>query len=118
MTRIQDVFNKKMEVEQLSQVRPGKGYTTVKTFETLKTAAENPGSAGGIAGAIMGAGIGAGAAIPLGAQMANAMGAVSAEAKGGDDAYAKLRLLKQMFDEGLIDEEQYTKKRLEIMEGF
>jgi membrane protease subunit (stomatin/prohibitin family) len=118
MARIQDVFNKKMEVEQLSQVRPGKGYTTVKTFETLKAAAENPGDAGGIAGAMLGAGIGVGAGFPLGNQMASAMGGVSGEAKGGEDAHAKLKLLKQMLDEGLIDEDQYRKKQLEIMEGF
>ena len=67
---------------------------------------------------MLGAGIGVGAGIPLGNQMAGAMGGISGEAKGGEDAHAKLKLLKQMLDEGLIDEEQYRKSNWKSWRSF
>jgi len=116
LEKIQNVFEKKMEAEQLSKVNVGGAYTTIKTFETLKTAAENTSEGGSAVGGLLGAGIGLGAGLPIGQQLGQQMSVDSPQPEGQKDS-PKIRLekLKELFDDDLITEEEFNKRKTEIL---
>jgi membrane protease subunit (stomatin/prohibitin family) len=116
LEKIQSVFAKKMEAEQLSQVQVGSGYTAIKTFETLKAAAENTSEGAGNVGGLLGAGIGLGAGLPIGQQLGQQMN-VSPSNQGSSSNSPKERLaaLQELFDEGLITESEFNQRREEIL---
>lgn len=128
MAKIQEVFAKKMEVEQLSKTEVGQGYATVKTFETLNSAAENSSEAGSLLGGALGAGVGIGAGIPLGQQLGRELNIdtnkepvqeqKAAQNVDDDDAAARLNKLKALLDQGLITQEQYDVKQQEILKDL
>tara|TARA_B100000214_G_scaffold362853_1_gene327730 strand:+ start:47 stop:1057 length:1011 start_codon:yes stop_codon:yes gene_type:complete len=116
LDRIQEVLQKTFEAKELSKVELGQSYSAIKSFEILKDAATNE-SDGGV-GAMMSAGIGLGAGLPLGQQMGKNM-TVESEANAGaasNDIGSKLKDLKNLFEEGLIDEEQYKEKQSQLLD--
>lgn len=120
LQRIQEVFGKKLEIEQLSQTQIGQGYVTARTLDTLEKAAENPnGAAGGLLAGGIGLGAGLGAGSSLGKQLGDTLdtGQQDATSQGsGDDSVERLRRLKTMLDEGLITEDEYAEKRKAILD--
>lgn len=120
MQKIQEVFAKKMEAEQLSKADIGQNYATIKTFETLKTAAENPGEGGGGVGGMLGAGIGIGAGLPIGQSLGNQMNITSQQQSNTTEKSVQERLLeiKNLFEQGLISQEQFDSKQKEILKDL
>ena len=122
LEKIQDVFAKTMEAEQLSKVNPSGGYAAIKSYEILNSAASNESESGGLVGGMLGAGIGLGAGLPLGQQLGQRMDLETqnrqASAKEDQDGGVKGKLiqLKELFDEGLIDENAYNQKRQELLD--
>ena len=120
MKKIQEVFAKKMEVQQLSSVQVGAGYATVKNYEVLQTAAQNTGTAGGIMGSAVGMGLGFGAGFPLGNQMAQNVIQNSppiAQPQNQENNIAeKLKTLKQLHDQGILTAEEFATKKAKILE--
>ncbi|MDC3322021.1 SPFH domain-containing protein [Alphaproteobacteria bacterium] len=122
MGKIQEVFAKKMEATELSKVQVGGAFNAVKTFEVLNTAAENPGDGMGM-GAMMGAGIGLGAGLPIGNQMGQKLDigdnkktdTNENQSKNNIDPSERMKKLKKMLEDGLITEDQFTKKSDEIL---
>ena len=55
MSTIQDVLKKKMEAKELSGIEIDQGYASVKSFEIMKAAAENPSDGGGAVGGMLAA---------------------------------------------------------------
>ena len=116
--KFQEILGKRMEIDQISQARVGQAYTTMRTFDTLEKAAENEsGGAGQLMGAGLGLGAGLGAGVPVGQQIGNAMN-VQPEQPQGDDPMAKLNKLKQMLDNGLITQEDFDKKKQQILDSM
>ena len=116
LDQIQEVLQKTFEAKELSKVELGQSYSAIKSFEILKDAATNE-SDGGV-GAMMSAGIGLGAGLPLGQQMGKNM-TVESEANSSapsNDIGSKLKDLKNLFEEGLIDEEKYKEKQSELLD--
>jgi membrane protease subunit (stomatin/prohibitin family) len=113
MEKIQEVFSKTMEARELSKTEVGGAFTAIKSFEILKSAAENPGDGSGV-GAMLGAGIGLGAGIPVGQQIGKNID-INEKETASDDPTNRLRTLKEMFDQELITEEQFNSKRDEIL---
>lgn len=108
---IQDVFTKKMEVQQLSSLQPTDSYRTVKVLEILNTAASQD---GGAFATFAAGGMGMGAGLAVGHEMA----AQIVPATGNDNLAVKLRQLKTWADEGLISEHEYSLKKAALLEQF
>lgn len=104
--KFQEVLGKKMEINQLNDVNVSQTYTTMKTFEILGKASENPSNG---MGTLLGAGLGIGAGIPIGKQFANNVGDTK------DDPMQKLSKLKQMLDAGFITQDEFNTKKQEIL---
>lgn len=113
-SKIQETMAKRMEAEQLSSVNLSQSYVTMKTLETLDKAAAANGNLGQILGAGLGLGVGFGGGVPLGQQMANNMSLNAAPP--ADDTMGKLKKLKELFDNGLIDESEYASKKKAILD--
>ena len=104
-----------MEMQQLSNVQVGQGYITAKSFEVMQEVAKNNGAAGAVMGAATGLGLGFGAAVPMTQAMANSVQPGDAPAAAADSPVARLELLKQMLDKGLLTQEEYDQKRNKII---
>lgn len=119
--KFQEILGKRMEIEQISQAQVGQAYATMRSFDTLEKAAENEGGgAGQLLGAGLGLGIGLGAGAPIGQQIGGAMN-IDPQGQGqvpGDDPMAKLQKLKQLFDGGLISQDEYDQKKKQILDAF
>jgi membrane protease subunit (stomatin/prohibitin family) len=117
-SKFQEILGKRMEIEQISGANVGQAYTTMRSFDTLDKAAENEGgSAGQLMGAGLGLGAGLGAGVPIGQQVGGNMN-VQANQPPANDPMAKLSQLKQMFDAGLISQDDFDKKKSVILEQF
>jgi len=95
-------------------------FNTVKSFEILQKAAENP-SAGNGLGAMLNAGIGLGVGLPIGQQLGqniNVNPQVNQTSTSPEDPMQKLKKLKMMLDEGLITQEIFESKRDQIMKDL
>ncbi len=118
MDKIQKVFEKTLEAKELSKVNVGQGFSAIKTFEVLNSSANNQSDGSGL-GAMLGAGIGLGAGLPIGGQLGQSLNIQNNQNTGSsdnsDDPHAKIKKLKEMLDENLITEEQFNKKREEIL---
>jgi membrane protease subunit (stomatin/prohibitin family) len=113
--KFQEILGKRMEIEQISQAKVGQAYTTMRTFDTLEKAASNEGGgAGSLLGAGLGLGAGLAAGVPIGQQVGQAMN-VQPQQPPPDDPMAKLQKLKQMLDGGLISQEDFDKKKADIL---
>jgi membrane protease subunit (stomatin/prohibitin family) len=88
----------------------GVSYAQLQQLAALRDAARNPG-AGGV-GMAMAVGMGmAGAVVPPAAGQSAAQAAP-------DDTAAKLKKLKQLFDQQLISQDEYDAKKREILAGI
>lgn len=116
--KFQEILGKRMEIDQISQAQVGQAYTTMRSFDTLEKAAENEGGgAGQLMGAGLGLGAGLGAGVPVGQQIGGAMN-VQPNQPQSDDPMAKLNKLKQMLDNGLITQEDFDKKKQQILDSM
>tara|TARA_S200000501_G_C20741950_1_gene707716 strand:- start:153 stop:1160 length:1008 start_codon:yes stop_codon:yes gene_type:complete len=116
MEKIQKVFEKTLEAKELSKVKVGGAFNTIKTFEVLNNAAENPAEGVGV-GAMLGAGIGLGAGLPLGNQLGQKLD-INEKQNTTQDPTDRLKKLKDMLEQGLITEEQFNLKRDEILKDI
>ncbi len=116
MEKIQKVFEKTLEAKELSKVKVGGAFNTIKTFEVLNNAAENPAEGVGV-GAMLGAGIGLGAGLPLGNQLGQKLD-INEKQNTTQDPTDRLKKLKDMLEKGLITEEQFNLKRDEILKDI
>ena len=116
LAKFQDVFGRRMEIDQISKATVGPAYTTMRTFDTLEAAASNPGGATGamLAGGL-GLGMGMGAGVPLGKRAGAAM---DTRPQATEDPVARLQTLKRMLDGGLITNGEYEAKKMEILNGL
>lgn len=113
--KFQEILGKKMEIDQLSQSRVGPGYTTMRTFDTLDKAAKNE---GGVGGQLFGVGLGIGAGLQQlgsGVQVPQPPQCVP---PANEDPMEKLQKLKKMLDAGLITQEDFDKKKKQILDGM
>ena len=118
MSTIQDVLKKKMEAKELSTIEIGQGYATIKSFEIMKSAAENSSDGGGAVGGMLAAGIGLGAGLPLGQELGQKVNLSPTSEKGHaeNEVKDKLRQLKELFDEGLISKVQFEEKQRNLLD--
>jgi membrane protease subunit (stomatin/prohibitin family) len=116
LARFQEVFGRRMEIEQISKAKVGQAYTTMRTFDTLEKAAENTGGgAGALLAGGLGLGVGIGAGAPLGKQLGESLNVAP---EGGQDAVARLQALKRMLDEKLISQEEFDTKKKVILDSI
>lgn len=116
MAQIQAVMAKKMEMQQLGSVQVGQGYVTAKSLEIMSDAAKNQGGAGAVMGAAAGIGLGVGAGIPIANSMAQTIApAASATPQSPSLLVERLQAIKTMLDNGLITQEEYNRKKSEIL---
>jgi membrane protease subunit (stomatin/prohibitin family) len=116
LAKFQEVSGRRMEIEQISKAKVGQAYSTMRTFDTLEKAAENPGGGAGafLAGGL-GLGVGVGAGAPLGKQLGEAL---AVPRQGEQDVLARLQTLKRMLDEKLITQSEFDVKKQEIMDSL
>ena len=115
MAQIQAVMSKRMEMQQLSNVQVGQGYVTAKSFEVMQEAAKNTGAAGAVMGAATGLGLGFGAAVPMTQAMTNSVQPGISSTVSADSPVARLEMLKQMYEQGLLTQDEYEQKRNKII---
>lgn len=119
LNKVQDVYAKTLEANELSKANVSGAYATIKSFEVMDNAASN--QSDGLIGGMLGAGIGLGAGFPMGQQMASK---VTTEISNSDnnleksDPIEKLKKLKIMLDEGLITKEIYDRERDKVLGGL
>lgn len=116
--RFQDLFSKRLEMEQLAQAPVGQGYITAKTFETLQQAAQNEGAAGALLAGGLGVGLGIGGGIAAGQQLSQQLQLKTSPPHNTEDPLAKLTRLKTLLDSGLISQEDFQTKKAEILAGL
>ena len=118
MDKIQKVYDKTLEVRELSKIEGlEEVLTVVKTFEILKTMSENPGDGGttnAMIGGGLGAGIGLGAGFPLGSQMGQHM-QVDNNSSSSNSPEDRLEKLKKLHDKKLITKKEFEEKRKQII---
>lgn len=112
ISRIADVRADRLAAEQA-----GLDYVTLEKLRAMRDAARNE---GGVSGAGMQMGVG----LAVGKQMGDMMAGVTSaqerpsppQADGsGTDPIERLRLLKQLHDEGILSEEEFLAKKQEIL---
>lgn len=97
-----------MSAEAQAASAAGLSYAQLQQLEALKSAAQNPGGAG----MIMGMGVG----VNMGQQVAGVAGGANfGGIQGTDDPQARLKKLKDLFDQGLISEAEFAEKKKEIL---
>jgi len=117
LEKIQDVLSKAMEAKKLSEVQDVNDfYRVIKSFEVLDKAAENQGE-GSAVGALLGAGIGLGAGLPIGQQIGANLNTQS-DTTSETDPTKRLKKAKQLFADGLINEDEYTKLKSNILKDI
>jgi membrane protease subunit (stomatin/prohibitin family) len=121
LKKIQAVFEKTLEAKELSKVELGGAYAAIKSFEVMNTAAGNEGD--NTMGSLVGAGIGLGAGLPIGQQIGQSIdikGNATSEASSSNQKSVadRLKELKSLRDEDLITEEDFIKKRDEIISSI
>ena len=88
-------------------------YMKFKTAKSIEEAAKQPGGAAG-AGVGLGAGVGMGMMLPGMIKEAFQSGQNnSSQDNGGEDAFAKIKKLKELLDQGAISQEEFDKKKAE-----
>jgi membrane protease subunit (stomatin/prohibitin family) len=120
--RFQDIMAKRLEMETFSQIQVGHGYVAAKSFETLEKAAGNEGAAGGLLAGGLGLGMGLGGGMVAGQQLAQNINVQPSPptpqapiAATNDDPVAKMGKLKNLLEGKLISQEDFDKKKAEIL---
>ncbi len=113
MAKIQNVLGKRLEMNELKDVQTGQGYITAKSFEVLQEAAGNHGAAGTVMGAVTALGMGMGA---MGNMAQNVNNAFRQEnAAKAPTLVERLEVLKEMYEKGLVTQQEYDEKRNKIL---
>jgi len=115
LSKFQGVLGRRMEISQISQVDVGESYTVMRTFDVLEKAAQNEGNIGQLLGAGLGFGVGLGAGVSVGQQMGNVMKTGNQDS---NDVVSKLKMLKQLFESGLITKEEFEERKQRILESI
>lgn len=120
---IQEVMAKKMEIDQISTSKIGSAYTTMRSFDVIEKAAQTEGGGvGQMLGAGLGVGVGLGAGVPLGQQVSNNFNLGDESSPDSSDhektIVSKLKTLKNLYDDGLITEEDFTSRKNKLLENL
>jgi len=99
-----------MTAEAHAAAAVGMNYAQVQQIEAMRDAAKNEGGGAGL-------GMGMGAGLGFGQMMAGAMHdqQTAPESTPEDEMAVKLRKLQQLFENGLINEQEYSEKKKEIL---
>ena len=92
----------------------GLDYARVQQLAAMREAARNEGGAAGV-------GVGLGAGIGLGQMVTGALGGAAPGRPSPtmpDDPKAKLKQLKELFEAGLVSEEEYAAKRTQVLDAL
>lgn len=115
MKKFQDVLGRKMEIDQLSRSTVGPGYAASRSFDVLDKAAGAPGgAAGGMLAGGLGLGMGLGAGVPVGQQLGQVLNVPPVPP---EDAAARLKKLRGLFDGGLISQQEFDAKKQQIIDS-
>ncbi len=112
MKRINRIADAKAESHAASAV--GLNYAQMQQLEALREAARNEGGVAGL-------GVGMGAGMNIGQMMAQNMNMPLGHqpaAAAGSDPMTKLKSLKELFDNKLITQDEYDKKKAEILSAM
>ena len=96
----------------------GNFYQTERSFDALQAAAENE---SGISGTLLSGGLGLGMGLGAGQQMANTVNQntntnfQNNQSGNSNNLEEKLLKLKKLFDSGLINEQEYQNKKIELL---
>ena len=102
-----------MNAEAQAAKAAGVSYAELQRLAALRDAARNQGAAGMGVGMAVGMGMGG----PFAAGMGAGVGAATGSGAGAavEDSAAKLRRLKELFEQGLITQNEYEAKKAEIL---
>ena len=121
MKQFQEIQAQRMKLNLINQ--SGQAYATMRSFDTLEAAANNPsGNMGQMLGAGLGMGMGFSSGMAVGQQVGNAMNPNppqnSTPQPSADDPMAKLQKLKQLLEMGLISSSDFEAKKQEILSSL
>lgn len=106
---LQDIMLKRAEVQQLGDVSVTESYKNIRGLDALEAAAKNEG--GGVAPLMAQAGIGAAIGIQAGNAALNAMPTTNQR----DDVMKTLKDLKELLDAGILTQEEFNTKKVELI---
>lgn len=118
LERIRSVEAEVMRVNKLSQISAGAGYQAVRNLDIMELAANNQ---NGAAAAGMATGMGFGAGVNMAQMMNNMVQPLATQQPAATGAPPMLSMedrllkLKQLFEAGLIDAEEYKSKRQDLL---
>ncbi len=121
MQQFQKIQAQRMQLSVINQ--SGQAYATMRSFDTLEAAAQNPnGNMGQMLGAGLGMGVGLSSGMAVGQQVGNAMNPNPSQnpapQPSADDPMAKLQKLKQLLEMGLISSSDFETKKQEILSSL
>lgn len=121
MKQFQEIQAQRMKLNLINQ--SGQAYATMRSFDTLEAAAQNPnGNMGQMLGAGLGMGMGFSSGMTVGQQVGNAMNPNPPQnpvpQSSADDPMAKLQKLKQLLEMGLISSSDFETKKQEILSSL
>lgn len=121
LKKFQEVFGKRMEIEQISKAQLGPAYSAMRSFDTLEKAATSDGS---VVGGLLAGGVGIGLGVGAGATAAKELGRMIDVGKAGDStatggvSVERLRELKTALAEGLITQEEFDRAKIKILDAI
>ncbi len=118
--KFQEVLGRRMEIEQISEAEVGQAYVAMRSFDVLEKAAENSGgAAGGLLAGGVGLGMGLAGGVSAGQQLGSALNLTpQGQPNPADNVVARLQQIKQMFDAGLITEQEFNTKKQQILDAI
>ena len=123
MKQFQQIQAQRMQLNLINQ--SGQAYATMRSFDTLEAAANNPnGNMGQMLGAGLGMGVGLSSGMAVGQQVGNNMNVAPAQnptpaqQTSQEDPMAKLQKLKQLLEMGLISSNDFEAKKQEILSSL
>lgn len=121
MKQFQEIQAQRMKLNLINQ--SGQAYATMRSFDTLEAAAQNPnGNMGQMLGAGLGMGMGFSSGMTVGQQVGNVMNPNPPQnpvpQSSADDPMAKLQKLKQLLEMGLISSSDFETKKQEILSSL
>jgi len=112
LKKIQDAQLNAYTIDTLSGKQATDTYKTVRQFDVLDKAVEKPGTAGDL----LAAGLAIGGGLAAGAQAGKLFDKSESDTSAKGDVERRLKILKELFDKGLITQEDYDKKKKSILE--
>lgn len=115
LERIRSVEFEKMRAEKLSQVQVNNNYQTIRNLDIMEAAANNQ---NGVAAAGMSTGLGLGAGINMFSAAMQQNNQPQQQQSTAQTPEERLAKLKKLFDAGLITDDEFKAKRLEILSSI